>query len=193
MAALFEEMGSKGVERNTMTYNATISACEKGGQLQRAVELFEEMGRQGVDWDTITYNATISACEKGGQFDRCVTLYGDACLLGFLYHSLPSHKGGIDLHGLCTSVAKAAIVLLLSRSDSGTGRLGGHLAFVAGRGNHVLADGRRGVLRAEMELFLTEQLGLPVQTVHVNDGMLIVRAVNVAPFLQAGRPGDSTR
>ena len=57
----------------------------------------------------------------------------------------------------------------------------------------MLADGRRGVLRAEIEHFLTEQLGLPVQIVQGNDGMLIVRAADVRRFLQAGRPCDSTR
>ena len=57
----------------------------------------------------------------------------------------------------------------------------------------MLADGRRGVLRAEMELFLSEQLGLPVQTVEGNDCMLIVRAADVRRFLQTGRPGDPAR
>ena len=91
---------------------------------------------------------------------------------------------------MCISVAKAAFCFQLSKSDIGRGRLEDDLAIVTGRGNHELADGWRGVLRAEMELFLTEQLGLPVQTVQGNDGRLIVRAADVR---QAGRPGDSTR
>ena len=57
----------------------------------------------------------------------------------------------------------------------------------------MLADGRRGVLRAEMELFLLEQLGLPVETVEGNDGRLVVRSADVRRFLQTGRPGDPAR
>jgi len=33
---------------NVITYNTLISACEKGKQPERALELFEAMQRQGV-------------------------------------------------------------------------------------------------------------------------------------------------
>ena len=36
-------MGREGVELDTLTYNAAISACEKGGQWERALGLLEEM------------------------------------------------------------------------------------------------------------------------------------------------------
>ena len=52
----------------------------------------------------------------------------------------------------------------------------------------MLADGRRGVLRAQMELFLTEQLGLPVQAAEGNDGRLLVWAEDLRRFLQTGWP-----
>ena len=39
-----------------------------------------------------------------------------------------------------------------------------------------------------MELFLSEQLGLPVQTVEGNEGRLIVLAADVTRFLQTGDP-----
>ena len=44
-----------------VTYSALISACEKGKQPERALELFEAMQRQGLVPDVITYNALISA------------------------------------------------------------------------------------------------------------------------------------
>ena len=171
-------------------YSSTLAAVAKKKDWQSALSLFEEMGRKGVERDTITHSATISACEKGRQLDRCVALYGEACSQGLYDHSLPSRCGGIFLYGFCFVVSKTAIVLHLSKSGSCSGRQERDLAIVTGRGNHVLADGRRGVLRAEMELFLSEQLGLTVQTVEGNDGMLIVRAANVRRFLQTGRPGD---
>ena len=140
------------------------------------------MGSKGVERNTITYSVAISACEKDGQLNRCLTLYGDACSQGLFDHSLPPK--GLDLRGMRTSVAKAAILFRLSKTGSGSARLQDDLAIDAGRGNHVLADGRRGGLRAEMEQFLLEHLGLPVQTVEGHDGRLIVRAADVTRFLQ---------
>ena len=37
-----------GVEPNVYTYNAAISACEKGRQWERALELLEEMASGGA-------------------------------------------------------------------------------------------------------------------------------------------------
>merc|ERR1711938_278624 len=63
-----------GVTPNTITYNAAISACEKGGQWERALALLDAMQAAGVAPDTITYSAAISACEKGGQWERALAL-----------------------------------------------------------------------------------------------------------------------
>jgi pentatricopeptide repeat domain-containing protein 1 len=59
-----------------ITYNATITACEKGGQWERALELFEEVKKHPrMEPDLYTYSATISACEKGGQRERALELF----------------------------------------------------------------------------------------------------------------------
>ena len=41
--ALLKEMRASGVAPNVITYNAAISACEKGGQWERALSLLEEV------------------------------------------------------------------------------------------------------------------------------------------------------
>ena len=46
---------------------------------------------------------------------------------------------------------------------------------VAGRGNHVLQDGRLGVLREEIAAYL-QGLGLPAALAPGNDGRLLLRA-----------------
>ena len=56
-------MQRQGLVPDVITYNALISACEKGKQPERALELFEAMQRQGLVPNVITYNALISACE----------------------------------------------------------------------------------------------------------------------------------
>ena len=50
---------------DAFTYNALISACEKGKQPERALNVFQAMAEQGVLPNVITYNALISTCEKG--------------------------------------------------------------------------------------------------------------------------------
>ena len=50
-----------------ITYSAQISACEKGQQPERALELFKALQRQGMVTSVITHNALISACEEGQQ------------------------------------------------------------------------------------------------------------------------------
>ena len=57
-----------GVPANNITDSAAISACEKGGQWQMALQLMEDMQVKGFPAHTITYSAAISACEKGGQW-----------------------------------------------------------------------------------------------------------------------------
>ncbi len=43
-----EEMRSSGVPADMVNFNEAISACEKGQQWQRALELLEEMRAAGI-------------------------------------------------------------------------------------------------------------------------------------------------
>jgi pentatricopeptide repeat domain-containing protein 1 len=63
------------VQPDVITYSALISACEKGAQWQRAMEVFKEMKTAGVKPDDITYSALISACEKGAQWQRAMEVF----------------------------------------------------------------------------------------------------------------------
>lgn len=45
-----------------------ISACEKGLNPSKALEIFDEMKREGVRPTVVTFSALISACEKGQQW-----------------------------------------------------------------------------------------------------------------------------
>ena len=63
-------MQRKCQEPDMITYSAAISACEKGKQPDKALELLEDMQWSGLEPAVITYNAAISACEKGEQWTR---------------------------------------------------------------------------------------------------------------------------
>ena len=55
----------RGLVPTVITYNAAISACEKGQNPLQTPHLLQEMLLRGRLPDVITYNAAISACEKG--------------------------------------------------------------------------------------------------------------------------------
>jgi len=50
-------MQLQGLVANVITYNALISACEKGKQLEQAVRFYEAMRWQGLVTDVISYGA----------------------------------------------------------------------------------------------------------------------------------------
>ncbi|CAK0892995.1 unnamed protein product [Prorocentrum cordatum] len=60
-----------------LSYNAGISACEKGEQWQRALVLLSEMWKAKLKRNVISYNAGISACEKGEQWQRAMALLSE--------------------------------------------------------------------------------------------------------------------
>lgn len=63
------------VERpNVITYSAAISACDKGGQYDRALGLLSEMIGLGLEADVVSYNAAISATCKGKQWASALSL-----------------------------------------------------------------------------------------------------------------------
>ena len=57
-------MKQQSVVPNVITYSTLISACEKGNELERALEIFATMRQEGVVPNVVTYSALISACAK---------------------------------------------------------------------------------------------------------------------------------
>jgi pentatricopeptide repeat domain-containing protein 1 len=72
---MFHSMKDHGLKPNVITFSATISACEKGGQWKKALELFHSMKGHGVKPSVITFSAAISACEKGGKWEKALELF----------------------------------------------------------------------------------------------------------------------
>ena len=67
---MLQEMLLGGLLPDVITYNATISACEKGQKPQQALHLLQEMQFRGLLPNVITYNVAISACEQGQSHNR---------------------------------------------------------------------------------------------------------------------------
>ena len=60
-------MRQQGMMPDVITYNALISACEKGKQPKQAGQMLQAMQWQRVVPNVVTYNALISAGAKGKQ------------------------------------------------------------------------------------------------------------------------------
>lgn len=67
-------MRLRQVQPNTRSYNALLSACERAGQPERALEVFSNMKRRSVSYwgyidpNLVTYNTVVSACAKAGRW-----------------------------------------------------------------------------------------------------------------------------
>jgi pentatricopeptide repeat protein len=44
-----------------------MTACEKGGQPEKALQLFKRMEESGIRGNVYTFTSAISACEKCGR------------------------------------------------------------------------------------------------------------------------------
>ena len=55
-----------------ITYNASISACEKASQWQRALLLLRDL--PNLQPDIVSYSASISACQKAGRWQAAIGL-----------------------------------------------------------------------------------------------------------------------
>ena len=69
----------KGCERSVITYSSLISACEKAGQWELALELFNEMHSEGCSPNTVTFNSLITACAQGERVAAAWCTGSSAC------------------------------------------------------------------------------------------------------------------
>ena len=65
--SLLDEMRGKGVSPDVISFSEAISACEKGGQWERALSLLDEMRGSGVSPDVMCFSAAILSCAKASQ------------------------------------------------------------------------------------------------------------------------------
>eukprot|EP00913_Durusdinium_trenchii_P009838 g9237.t1 len=69
-------MDDWAVQRNLITFNALMSACENASQWQWVLELLLQMSTSVVVRpDVLSYNAVISSCEKGLQWQWALHCY----------------------------------------------------------------------------------------------------------------------
>ena len=72
-------MRDKNVDANVITYNSVLSACDRAGRADDALEIFELMRREGIKPDKHSYAAVIGACATGGRLDDAMATYRAGC------------------------------------------------------------------------------------------------------------------
>jgi pentatricopeptide repeat domain-containing protein 1 len=70
------------VQPDVIGFSATISACQKGGQWQKALSVFAAMPEATVKPNVISFDAAIGACEKGGQRQMALILLEEMRIAG---------------------------------------------------------------------------------------------------------------
>ena len=79
-------MQLQGVVPNVITYNAQISACEKGEQPKQVLKLFQVLQLQGGVPDSISMNSLILACSASGEWERVIGSFTDTGVSGLRGH-----------------------------------------------------------------------------------------------------------
>ena len=73
--ALFAQMASLGIPKNTIICNIMITTLGEAVQWHAVLDVFGEMKQSGIPQDIITFSAAISACYKAGEWQHAITLY----------------------------------------------------------------------------------------------------------------------
>jgi PPR repeat. len=70
-------MEDDGVDPNTYTYTALITACAKAAgtrlgvqAVDQGLDLLGQMRERAIEADTVTYNALLDACAKAAAAER---------------------------------------------------------------------------------------------------------------------------
>lgn len=75
--SLFDEMRTRGLEPNSISYNAVIHGCRRGRAWNQAVGLLGEMRAVSAKMDVISFGAAIAACKECSKWERALFLFGE--------------------------------------------------------------------------------------------------------------------
>jgi hypothetical protein len=145
---LLGDMEKKGLAPNVITYGASISSCEREGEIVGSVWLMKRAFEGGL-------------CREFASVKYRVDMLD--------LHYLPLHTAKAIIR-FVLEVKKRRQFKTNAAECADSSRL----VIVTERGNHALLDGIRGVLREEVEVFLRQELMLEVTVPPKNPGRSLV-------------------
>ena len=163
-------MEDRGLKPGVITCNAAISACEKCGQWEKALELFNSMEGRGLKPGVITFSACIDALHTAAQFEEARFLMLKARSRDFFPLAWRS-ASKIDLHDCSSAVAQTILRLTLEELNSGA-RTPCDITVITGRGNRSGEGG--AVLPDQVRSFLIEYGGPEITEVPRNPGCFLL-------------------
>ncbi|KAI5056922.1 hypothetical protein GOP47_0028740 [Adiantum capillus-veneris] len=98
------------LERNTVSWNAILSAYVDHGELDKVLYLFIRMNNDDIPFSQLTFIALLQSCSELGSLDLGRRLHFDSCLCGYeQHHSVAATL--IHAYGSCGSTTDAQAVL----------------------------------------------------------------------------------
>ncbi|RZC58586.1 hypothetical protein C5167_005882 [Papaver somniferum] len=76
MWKFYDEMVSRGIASNVVTYDTLINACCKQGDILKACKLFNEMVEKKIDPTVVVYTSVISGLCKEGMITEALDVFG---------------------------------------------------------------------------------------------------------------------
>ncbi|KAF7063932.1 hypothetical protein CFC21_070394 [Triticum aestivum] len=109
---VLESMKGAGLRPTTVTYNAVIDACGKGGvDLRFTLGYFRQMLRDGLCPDRKTFNSLLSACSRAGHLEDARAVFDEMIHLG-IGRDIYTYNTFIDAICKCGNIELAMQVLL---------------------------------------------------------------------------------
>eukprot|EP00854_Cymbomonas_tetramitiformis_P001323 gene1323-1916_t len=69
---MFDSMLAAGKLPSALTYSVALSACEKGRQRAKAIELFDSLLKAGLPADAASYGLVVTACEATHNWKKAL-------------------------------------------------------------------------------------------------------------------------
>ena len=185
-------MKGQGLEPDVIGYNAAISACEKGGRTDDALDLLAEMKGRGLEPNVITYNAIIKVCFDARRYAEALQRNREAVSLQLFSAVGSSGVPKWDLHSL--TEATSCMLLsdaLLSVVNSGeyTSDRFNDIIVVTGKGLNTV-DPNGPVLKDKVPQFLGEVAGIAITAVEGNEGRFRIRRESLQEWASSAKFGQ---
>lgn len=68
--ALYEELQQRGLQPDSYTLTALVTACERVGDWRQALHVFNDFSERGISIVSRNYNALMNALASGGEWEK---------------------------------------------------------------------------------------------------------------------------